>query len=254
MDFLVDKPQLIEQITSLSSLDQIIETILVDSNQGCIEINNVIKEDGVVKHIIQKIDYVLTSNRLIIKSDDSLQHNIVISDIDEETVLNNNPICDCVAKNTNNIFAKEFSKLKNISYQQIKFFKQGFFKKLFNKTTNQDLFEKISEIGKNHSWIIIPNFLVDIFLNNKSFIKSGTEYSKLIYNLGTLENLIVYVNPNQKVSKIYFGRYESLTLIVNRNLEIKELKTNSQTYTKTMSMQVNYLLIENETIGVLEVK
>jgi len=62
------------------------------------------------------------------------------------------------------------------------------------------------------------------------------------------------VNPDQTDSKIYFGNYESLTLVINKNLETKEIKTNSTTYTKGISMEVNYLLIENTPITVLEVQ
>ena len=55
-------------------------------------------------------------------------------------------------------------------------------------------------------------------------------------------------------SKIYFGNYESLTLIVDKNIDTKEIKTNSTTYTKGVSIEVNYLLIENSPITVLEVQ
>ncbi len=254
MDSLVDNQSFIEQVTTLSSLDQIIETILVDDKIGTIEIFKTIKDVDSVRNITDKIEYKLKSTRLIIKSDDSFNKNIIISDIDSETIRNNKPLCDCVARNTNNIFAKEFSKLKNTIDHRINFFNQGFLKRIFNQTTNQDLFEKIQLLSNGHSWLIIPQKLVDFFVEIVIPQPHQTESCSLIYNLGKFDNLNVYVNPDQMESKIYFGNYESLTLIVDKNIDTKEIKTNSTTYTKGVSIEVNYLLIENSPITVLEVQ
>ena len=254
MDSLVDNQSFIEQVTTLSSLDQIIETILVDDKIGTIEIFKTIKDVDSVRNITDKIEYKLKSTRLIIKSDDSFNKNIIISDIDSETIRNNKPLRDCVARNTNNIFAKEFGKLKNTINHKIIYFNQGFLRKIFNQTTKQDLFEKIQLLGNGHSWLIIPKKLVDFFVEVVISQPNQTESCPLIYNLGKFDNLNVYVNPNQLDSKIYFGNYESLTLIVDKNIDTKEIKTNSTTYTKGVSIEVNYLLIENSPITVLEVQ
>lgn len=254
MDFLVDNQSFVEQVTTLSSLNQIIETILVDDKIGTIEIFKTIKDVDSVRNITDKIEYKLKSTRLIIKSDENYNKNIVISDIDSETIINNKPLLDCVSRNTNNIFAKEFGKLKNTVNHEINYFNQGFFKKIFNKTTIKDLTEKIKELSQGYSWLIIPNSLVDLFLQIGNTQVDKVNCKSLIYNLGKFEDLNVYVNPDQTDSKIYFGSYESLTLIVNKNLETKEIKTNSTTYTKGISMEVNYLLIENSPITVLEVQ
>jgi hypothetical protein len=248
MDSLVDNQSLIEQITSLSSLDQIIETILVDDKTGTIEIFKTIKDVDSVRNITDNIEYKLKSTRLIIKSDENYNKNIIISDIDSETIRNNKSLYDCIARNTNNIFAKEFSKLKNTINHQINYFNQGFFKKLLNKTTKEDFLNKTKELSQGYSWLIIPKNLIELFTID------GREPDSLIYNLGRFEDLNVYVNPDQIDSKIYFGNYSSLTLIINKNLETKEIKTNSTTYTKGISMEVNYLVIENSPITVLEVQ
>ena len=252
MDSIVDNQSFVEQVTTLSSLDQIIETILVDDKIGTIEIFKTIKDVDSVRNITDKIEYKLKSTRLIIKSDDSFNKNIIISDIDSETIRNNKSLCDCVARNTNNIFAKEFGKLKNTVNHKINYFNQGLLKKVFNQTTKKYLVEKIQQLSNGHSWLIIPKKLVDFFV--EIGVSKLNKNGSLIYNLGKFENLNVYVNPDQIDSKIYFGNYESLTLIINKNLETKEIKTNSTTYTKGISMEVNYLLIENSPITVLEVQ
>jgi len=248
MDLLVDNQSLIEQITSLSSLDQIIETILVEDNTGKIKVFKTIKDDDSIRNITDTIEYKLKSTRLIIKSDENYNKNIIISDIDTETIRNNKSLYSCLSRNTNNIFAKEFEKLKNTINHKINYFNQGFFKKLLNKTTKEDVLKKIKELSQGYSWLIIPNNLSFLFPINKN------NYELLIHNFGKFEGLNVYLNPDQTDSKIYFGNYSSLTLIVNKNLETKEIKTNSTTYTKCVSMQANYLVIENSPITVLEVQ
>ena len=197
MDSLVDNQSFIEQITSLSSLDQIIETILVSDNIGTIEIFKTVKDVDSVRNITDKIEYKLKSTRLVIKSDDSFNKNIIISDIDSETIRNNRPLCECVARNTNNIFAKEFGKLKNTINHKINYFNQGFFKKIFYQISNKDLFEKIKELSKGQSWLIIPKKLVDLFIEVGNLHENKVECESLIYNLGKFEDLNVYVNPDQ---------------------------------------------------------
>ena len=82
MDTILDNQTFIEQVTSLSSLDQIIETIIVDTNEGSISVEKIQKNGDSVKIINEKIDYKLHSTKLIIKSDSEFTKNIIISDID----------------------------------------------------------------------------------------------------------------------------------------------------------------------------
>ena len=66
MDTILDNQTFIEQVTSLSSLDQIIETIIVDTNEGSISVEKIQKNGDSVKIINEKIDYKLHSTKLII--------------------------------------------------------------------------------------------------------------------------------------------------------------------------------------------
>ena len=254
MDTIVDNITFIEQVTNLYSLNQIIETILVDENQGSINVQKTVKLGDSVKVINEDINYKLESTRLIIKSDSEFTQNIVISDIDIETIMNNKSLCDCIARNTNNIFAKEFSKFKDTSNQTINYFNQGFLQKIFNKTKNEQVVSKIEEIAKGNSWMIIPQKFVEIFRSSSKFQENKVENPSLIYNFGNIGDYQIYLNPNQRESKIYFGNYDSITLLVNRNLSTEDLKTNSSTYTQSMNMGVNYLFIQNRPLSVLEIQ
>ena len=138
MSTLTDNPiTLVEQITTLSSLDQIIETILVDEKKGTIDVEKTIFESNSVKSINHKIDYTLKSTRLIIKYDENFKKNIIISDIDSETIMNDKKICECVTRNTNNIISKELFRLKSTIITKCKFFTKSFFDKIFIVFNNQ---------------------------------------------------------------------------------------------------------------------
>lgn len=238
---------LVTQITNLLCLDRIIETIVVEESVGSIEVSKTIKDTDSIRHITQNIDYKLKCTRLIIKSNDSTSLNLVISDLGEQTITQNSPLCECIARNTNNIFSKEFAKFKSIKHE-INLNKQSFFKRLFNKIKVKDVVEKIDEISITSSWAIIPKHLLYIFYSKDNFIPNESESKKIIYYFGIYKNLTVYVNPDQKESTMYFGSYESLTLIINKNLQISDVKTLSETYTETKSMCVDYLFLENKPL------
>lgn len=251
MSIVTDNPITpIEQITTLSSLDQIIETILVDDKKGSINVEKTIFESNAVKSINHKIDYTLKSTRLIIKYDDNFKKNIIISDIDSETIMNDKKICECVTRNTNNIISKELLKLKSTTITKCKFFTKSFIDKIFNIHSKDSILEKIKEISHNKSWIIISKAIYDSLI--KEQIIDGSELKDLITNVGSIFNCHVYVNPDQKESRIYFGNYNSLTLIVKKQLSMDEINTHSTTYPKGTCMEVNYLLIENEPLCCLE--
>ena len=56
MDTIVDNITFIEQVTNLYSLNQIIETILVDENQGSINVQKTVKLGDSVK-VINQLHY-----------------------------------------------------------------------------------------------------------------------------------------------------------------------------------------------------
>ena len=251
---LIDRvDSLVGQITDLLCLDRIIETILVNESVGTIEVCKTIKETDSIRHIKQNIDFKLKCTRLLIKSNDKLNLNLIISDLDDQTITQNLPLCECIARNTNNIFSKEFSKLKSTIKHEINFTKQSFFKKILNPTKVKNILEKIDEISVSSSWVIIPNNLKYLFEKNEKFITNETEQKRIIHYFGRYRHLSIYVNPDQKESTMYFGSYDSLTLIINKNLQIDDLKTLSETYTDTKSMCVDYLFIENLPLNSLSI-
>ena len=252
MDSVVVKETLIEQINNLSSLSSIIETILVDDSVGNFDFTKTVKKDDKIVNISEKIFYKLKSTRLLIKSDKEFQNNIIISDIDDQIITNNRPLCECVARNTNIIFAKEFNRLKLTEQHKLKYWNNNFLEKLFNFNRDKKLQNTISTLSKGFSWIMVPKSLTSFFEKNENFEKNNIECENLIHLFGKLDTLNVFLNPDQKESKIYFGNFESLILIINKNLELKDVKTISNTFTNSTSMTVQYTIIENTPIRSLE--
>ena len=251
---LVDKSySLVSQITDLLCLDRIIQTILVDDSNGTIEISKTIKDSDSLRHITENIDYKLKCTRLLIKSNEKLNLNLIISDLDDQTITENSPLCECIARNTNNIFSKEFAKFKNTIRHEINLSKRNFFKKILSPIKTKDILNKIDQISNNNSWVIIPNNLKYLFYKNENFIINESEQKRIIHYFGRYNHLSVYINPDQKESTMYFGSYDCLTLIINKNLEINDLKTLSETYTQTKSMCVDYLFLETQPLTSLTI-
>lgn len=250
MELIANNLSLIENIKKLTFLNQLVETIVVDDTVGLVDVDKFSKESDVVIHTQEKINYKLKSTRLIIKS--NRDNNIIISDIDIKTITKNSPICDCISRNTNLIFSKEFENFKNTIKYSIDYFNQGFFKKIFIPTNIKDILRKVEEIGKIYSWIIIPKNLEFIFADYK-IPEFEDEGCKMINNWGMFNNLAIYMNPDQSNKTIYFGRYDSLTLIINKNLKIEEIKTFSDIYTDSKKLSVEYLFIEGTPISSLTI-
>ena len=73
------KESLLERITHLTVLIELVETIWVDSSKGQIEVSNIIKKGDDIDYTTNVIEYKLKSHRLIVKN--SNNDSIVISDL-----------------------------------------------------------------------------------------------------------------------------------------------------------------------------
>jgi len=253
MELVVNNPSIIEEITNLTTIDQFVETIFVEDNKGLIEMQQTIKIDDKLHNISKIINYDLKSTKITIKCCKLIKGKVSISDICyENTIIKGNSNCELLNRHINNIFAFEFSNFEKLNTTQFKFFKQGFFKKIFNKNTETDLLNEIEKLSKNRSWILLPEVFISILENSKNFEKSDEVIQKLIYCIGKFNDTKVYVN-SQEYSKIYFGNYDSLTLILNKNLAISENKSAQESFQDTNKITVEYEFIQNSEIDCLEV-
>jgi hypothetical protein len=238
----LNKESLIQRITDLTVLNRLVETIWVDSSQGQIETTNVVKEGDDVKNLIDIINFKLKSHRLIVKNRKG--DNIVISDLPRpKTISKNKPVCICASTDVNKVFISELKSFKNIQKRNFKYFNQSILKRLINPNKDSDLVKCIMDYGSDCSWIIVPTFINQILSDSEWFDSKHEISESLIYHAGHLGDLSVYVNPDEEESTVYFGNYDSITIIINKNIQLEEYKSLSYD-NSDMIMVVDYLFIE----------
>lgn len=242
---------LLQKVCNLTVINQLVETHYVEKSVGQIEVSKTIKEKDLVRNIVEKIDYKLKQHRLIIKK--HKHSSIIISDLpSSKTISSDRSTCECVSSDINNIFINELRSFKNIQNFEFDFFKQKFFKRIFNPNTDDKLIDKIIEVGKDCSWMIVPVFIYDIIRDSEWFSESIIKQDSLIFNVGKLSDIQVYINPDEFESAIYFGNYDSTSILINKNIGEEESKICSL-YKEEKYIVVEYLFLETGKTKVLRV-
>ena len=237
---------LIQKISNLSVINQIVETIYVGDTVGKIEVSKTIKEHNVVRNVSEDIEYKLKPHRLIIKSHKKHNSTVIISDLpNSKTIIDNKSICHCLSSDINNIFISELKSFKSTQKSTYRFFNQNFLTKLFKKNTKVDLVSQIINLGEDCSWAILPRFIFDIIKDSEWFDATNMVSESIIFNAGRLDDLNIYINPDEDESMIYFGNYDSITIIINKNIREDELKSASSFRKEDKSIIIEYLFIEN---------
>jgi hypothetical protein len=131
MTTVLQQETLVDRISKLTVIDQIVETIWVDDPIGQIEINKTIKDGDIVKNISETVNYKLKSHRLIVKKNNKKHNQVVISDLPKsQTLCNNRETYQCLSSDINRIFISELKSFKSTQKYSYKYFSQNFFSKL----------------------------------------------------------------------------------------------------------------------------
>jgi hypothetical protein len=240
-----EKDSLLSRISNLTIFEQFSQTVFVDSTTGVIEVSNTYRESNTIKFITTEIAYELKNHRIISKKLSS--SNLIISDLSQpSTIQIDKSICKCVSSDLNKLFIKELQNFKMIEDFKFNLLSQGFFKKLFKPNNNQKLFETFKEIGKDMTWAIIPYKLLPIFYSCEDLELSKEENEKIIYHLGKINNIDIFINPNDESSKIYFGKFDSIIIVANNFINIFDDE-------RGRNYNFEYLFIEHDKIKSLEV-
>lgn len=248
------KEELIPRLVDLSVMNQLVNVIYVDSNPAIIEYSEVQKQDNVIKEVKNTKEYKLKKHRLILKTND--KQSIIISDeVNTETIQKDGTLCECFSMRINRGFMNAIDSLKMVERTNWKYFNRGFFSKIFLTRTSNDLIHKILEIGKESSYIIIPSSVAKIITKSNFFQKNVNKCHSIIKNIGTLKidqiSLNVYLDTELSKNEIYFGKYDSVSIVLNKNLNVIETKTS---YDKTnITVEVDYLFIQKEPIKCLSI-
>ena len=237
---------IINKISKVTVVNQLVETIYVDDSNGSIESTKTLKEGHIVRETTEKIDYKLKTHRLIVKTQKNSDGHLVISDVPKNnTIFTNKCICDCASIAVNRTFISELKSSKKIVKNTFKFFKQGLLKRVFNENTDDKLVKNILDFGHDCSWMIVPVFIFDIIKESEWFTEIENNSKSLIRKEGKLGEIDVYLNEDENDSIIYFANYDSITVVINNNIKIDSKPTVSNIYSEGKVVSVDYLFIEN---------
>jgi hypothetical protein len=243
---LVFEDSLINRISKLTIFDQFAQTIFVEDSHGVLEVEKSYRESNTIKFIRTEIAYQLKTHKVISKK---LHSNcLIISDImDKSTISVDKSICKCVSSNLNKLLIQELKGFKESIESEFNLFSQNIFQKIFSKNTNDGLIEKFIKFGEGTSWAIIPYNLLHIFYNSSKLELNKEDNDKIIYHLGKIENIDIYVNPDDESGKIFYGNFDSILILANKYVDIVE---NNQ----GTNYNFQYLFIEQGPIKSLQVK
>jgi len=237
---------LVSKISKLTIFDQFAHTIFVDQKKGIIEVETSHRELNVIKFVRTEIAYDLKNHRVISKDMES--NRIIISDLmGGSTISVDKSICKCVSTDLNKLFIQELNRFKDVEKHDFNLFSQNIFNKIFYPNTKDGLISKFIKLSQGMSWAIVPYNLLNIFYNTDKLKLCKEENDKLIYHLGTIENIDVYINPDDISGKIFFGNYNSIIILAKKYMNIFE---NNQ----GMNYNFEYLFLEQGLIKSLEVK
>ena len=243
---LIYEDHLVSKISKMTIFDQFAQTIFVDSKQGFIEVEKSFRELNTIKFVRTEIAFELKNHKVVHKKLES--NSIIISELMEgSTIVVDKSICRCVSSDLNKLFIQELNRFYSTKKFEFNLFNQSILNKLFKPSTKEDLIDKVLEIGKDMSWAIVPYNLLHIFYDSDRLEFNKDENEKIIYHLGNLNNLEIFINPDDNSGKIFFGNFESIIILANKYMNVYENK-------QGINYNFEYLFLEQGTIKSLQVK
>jgi hypothetical protein len=167
--------------------------------------------------------------------------------MENSTISINKSVCKCVSSDLNKLFIQELNRFSDVESFEFNLFSQNILQKMLFPNTKSDLIEKFIKVSNGMSWSIIPYNLLHIFYNSEKLILNKEDDDKIIFHLGSIEGCEIFVNPDDESGKIYFGNYDSILILANKNMTIYE---NIQ----GMNYHFEYLFLEQGRIKSLQIK
>lgn len=246
------KSDLLPRLVELTVMNQLVTTVFVDSNPAVVDYTEIQKEGTLIKRISKSKQYKLKKHQVILKMDKD--HLMIISDeISSETIKGDVTVGECLSMRINRGFMDVIGDTNKIETKKWSFFNRNFISKLFIKRTKNQLIHKLLEFGSDTNYIIVPTSVAEIITRSNFFESNGQKCDSLIKNIGNLRidglSLNVYVCSELVENRVYFARYNSVLLVLNKNLEVKEVKSVADK--KTITVGVDYEFIQQDTIKCL---
>ena len=196
-------------LSEINSLSQLMDLVLVPSNSGKIKSSKTIKENNKYKIIDEFAEYKLENLRISLTS-----HNETIGFFSK--------------------YITELKKFKKLEKTNFRFFKQNLIEKFFFKRKNSKLINKINEFKEKYSWIIVNKRVFKILEKSENYSENTDKDIYKVNCLGKLDLFNIYLNPDEKDDCIYFGNFQTSSLLINKN-----------TVESSTEFQLNYLFVES---------
>jgi hypothetical protein len=194
-------------LSELNSLGQLMNLVLVPSNTGKIQSSSTTKEKNNYKIVDDSLSYKLNIHKISILSED------IILPFEE--------------------FILDLKNFKSLEKDNFNFFKQNFLQRLFFKKKNMDLINKINSYKEKYSWIIVPEKVLTILQKSECFTENTFKDEHKSRCIGKMDTYNVYKNPDNNSESIFFGNFQTSTLLVNKN-----------TLENSIEFCINYLFVE----------
>jgi len=241
---------LLKKIKKLSVIKNLVKTVIVDDPKEEV----IIKKTSTINNIKttwkEKITPKLKKHNLIYKNSGDI--NLIITDeVNYKTILSDKKVCDCVSSRINREFLLDVKNFNDIKVKEWKFFNRNIISRCLFPKDKKKLINKIIEKSVDFDWIIISPKILNYLKSTNYFYTQEIKDSSIITNVGILKfdnlKLDVFLDNELEKEKIWFGNYNSVTLILKDKLDVKKLNSTS------FSIGIDYQFIKTGDILLLTV-
>lgn len=247
----LDKRNLVRPKSTSMFVNQIVETIWVDSPKGEIDICKIQKNEGLVKTITQKLHYSLKSFRLLVKPYSELDSIVITDGPSSQTISLGKSLDMKASDDINQIFFHEVDKFKSTKVESLRFFK-----KYFNIFTNWNRYEKLQKKIDNYlqdsSWIVVSPISLEIMKNLIGYTTKEDNSKLSLKRVGQYKGIDVYLNSLEERNVLYFGNFNSATILLNKTIEQDECAWNFPS-DSSYTYRVDYLICEGGPLKRLDI-
>lgn len=248
------KEGLMTDIKKLSVINELVNTIFIDSETDYVYITDYKKIKNVEKTELVKIKPSLKSKNFIVKTKD--KSKIIISnEIKQKTINYDCLLSECVSYRINREFIESIENYKDLDKIKYKFLNLNFLERFLFKRTKKELIRKIIKTGQKFKWCLVSKEVFDIIKDSNHFKLSKTESNSYIRKVGNLIlddlNIEFYLSNDIGKNNVYFGNKKSVNLILKNEFDIKKVKSSIDS--TTISISIEYSIIPSGNILLMEI-
>lgn len=248
------KEGLMTDIKKLSVINELVNTIFIDSKTEDVYITNCKKVKNIEVTELVKVKPSLKSKKFIVKTKD--KSKIIISnEIKQKTINCDCLLSECVSSRINREFIESIENFNNLEKITYKFLNLNFLERFLFRRTKIDFIRKIIKTGENFKWCLVSKEAFDIIKDSNYFKLSKSNSNSYIRKVGNLIlddlNIEVYLSDDINKNNVYFGNKKSVNLILKNQFDIKKVKNSIDS--TTISISIEYDIISSGRILLMKI-